>query len=98
MQEAPRRNDNKTFGLSASKDVKGGGSTAENPNPFKSDTESVENGYVKDIHCFACSSTDSSGSDPDGEKWKILAFPSCIIGWNKIGVLLGRKFHIWMPR
>ena len=70
MQEAPRRNDNMTFGLSASKDVKGGGSTGENPNPFKSDTESVENGYVRDIHCFACSSTDSSGSDPDGEKWK----------------------------
>ena len=70
MQEAPRRNDNKTFGLSASKDVKGGGSTAENPNPFKCDTESVENGYVRDIHCFACSSTDSSESDPDGEKWK----------------------------
>ena len=70
MREAPRRNTSKTFGLSASTGVKGGGSTVENPNPFKCDTESVENGYVRYIHCFACSSTDSNESFPEGEKWK----------------------------
>ena len=69
MQKDPSCNVNKSFGV-ASIEVKGGGSTAEDSISFKCENVSVSNGYVRDIHCTAGSSTDSNECDPDQEKWK----------------------------